>query len=94
MDYMKFKGIHDETHIKLTCLVPRNRDISTLSYLSYKIDTNDDIASIIKEKNFWPPMTKFKNFVQKRPSTAEFFTQEPPNFHTHRRQMNVNRQTD
>lgn len=94
IDYMKLRGIHDESHIKLTCLVPRNRDISTLSYLSYKIDTNDDIASIIQEHNFWPPKTKFKKFVQIRPSTAEFSIREPPNFQSERCPSNVNRRTE
>lgn len=93
LDYVRLRGVTDESHIKLTCLVPRNRDQATLTYLSYKIDTNDDIASIIKGENFWPPKTKFKQFVQKHPRTAEFSTQHPTNFHSQRHQTSMIRQT-
>lgn len=87
IDYMKIKGVADMTHVKLTCLVPPSRDRSTLSYLSYKIDTNDAISNIIQAVDFWPPKTRFRRFVQKNSRTATFSTQNAENFHTPRHQI-------
>lgn len=73
LNYIKENGIDDISHVKLTRLVPRNRDPSTISYLSFKIDTD----AIIQKHDFWPKNSKFKQSVKKRPSTAKFLTQAP-----------------
>lgn len=94
-NYMWTMGIRDISNVKVTPLVPRNRDISTLSYLSFKIDTCDEISSIIQQRDFWPPNSKFKKFVQKkRPSTAEFTTQCSTNFRSRHPQTNINRRSN
>lgn len=80
INHMKLKGVQDTSNVKVTCLTPRNRDPSTLSYMSYKIDVNDEIASIIQANDFWPSRSKLKKFVQKRAPTAEFSSHDPQNF--------------
>lgn len=93
MDYLKFKGIDEISHVKITPLIPRNRDPSTLSYLSYKIDTNDEIAKILQMKEFWPTNSKFKKFIHKRPATADL-TAHDPNFQTRTHRITTNRRSN
>lgn len=62
-EHMRNNGVLDTSSIKVTKLVPRNRDISTLSFVSFKIDTNDDIATIIHSPSFWPHQCSRKNFI-------------------------------
>lgn len=69
-DYLTEKGILDLSEVKLTCLKPRGRDLSTLSYISYKLDTTESIASLMSQSNFWPPMSTFGKFNHRRKSTA------------------------
>lgn len=71
-DHLRKNGIVDFSNVKVTKLVPRNRDISTLSFISFKIDTNDDIATMIDAPNFWPKYCSWKNFVPKAKHVASF----------------------
>lgn len=84
LDYMKLKGINDLSHTKLTCLVSSKRDLSTLSYLSYKIDTDDATAAIIQDKHFEQKQSK-------RSSTADFCTKQATNFLSHHHHKDLNR---
>lgn len=76
-DHMRKNGVLDASRIKVTKLVPRNRDISTLSFISFKIDTNDDIAAIINTPNFWPNHCVWKNFIPKSRPVASFSATNP-----------------
>lgn len=51
--------------IKVSLLVPNKRDFSTLTFVSFKLDTSDVVAGIISKINFWPPFCVLKDFVQK-----------------------------
>lgn len=93
LDYMKLMGVHDTSQVKLSSLLPKNHDPSTLSFMSYKIDTNDEIAAIVQTRDFWPPNSKFRSFVHKRPSLAEFGTQDS-NFQLHRQQTRTSRRAN
>lgn len=69
--YMQNMGITDLSHTKVQRLVSHKCDVTTLSYISFKIDTNDEIASIISESNFWPQHTTFKRFIHKKPPAVD-----------------------
>lgn len=71
-DHLHKHGISDTSNIKVTKLVPKNRDISTLSFVSFKIDTNHDIAKVISVPNFWPQQCIWKEFVPKPRPVANF----------------------
>lgn len=79
--YMRDKGVLPNSKIKVTKLVPRNRDISTLSFVSFKIDTNDDVAEKINTPNFWPQLIwhycSWKNFIPKPRPLATFANIDP-----------------
>lgn len=93
-DYMKLKGIQNTSHVKVSSLMPpRHRDPCSVSFISFKIDVDDEIASIIKMRDFWPPNSKFKSFVHKRPSLAEFHTQDS-NFQCQRQQLGMSRRAN
>lgn len=51
--------------MKISTLVPRDKDPSTLNFVSFKIDANDSIAAIITKPNFWPKTCRIKPFVHK-----------------------------
>lgn len=74
LHYIKRKGINNTDNIKLHKLVKRNADLSTLSFVSYKIDTIDSIAQHLNEVNFWPKKCIIKNFVQKNPHKTRTIT--------------------
>lgn len=83
-DHLVKSGITDLSHVKLTCLKPRNRDLSMISYISFKIDTDESIASIISKPGFWPHGCNFKKFTQRPKSTASFLGNSSNNFLSHR----------
>lgn len=76
-EHIRNNGISDTTNIKVTKLVPLNRDISTLSFISFKIDTTDDIANIINTPKFWPRNCKWKVFVPKTRPMGNFGSTAP-----------------
>lgn len=81
-DYMHKNGVSDLENTKVTCLVPRNKDRSTINFVSFKIDTIESVAKLITNAGFWPKKCLIKEFVQKSlvdltkstsPSNADFF---------------------
>lgn len=64
--YMNRRGL-DMDNIRVTRLVPMNRDISTLTFVSFKIDTTTGIAKLIQASSFWPSGCFIKDFVRKQP---------------------------
>lgn len=67
LDYMRENGINDTSlsSVKIAPLVPRNRDVSSLSFISFKLDVNDELAESITKSNFWPQTCQIKQFVTK-----------------------------
>lgn len=63
--YMRNKGVNISQETTVTCLVPRNKDKSTLTFLSFKIDTDAIVAQAITSDRFWPRMCTIKNFIHK-----------------------------
>lgn len=66
-DYMLSKGIPESllANVKIKLLVSRNRDMSTLSFVSFKIDVSREVADIITRMYFWPANCTLKNFIHK-----------------------------
>lgn len=67
LDYIGKHGVSDTSSIKVYRLVPRMRDINRLSFVSFKIDVNEETSQIITRTNFWPPQCIVKEF-EHRPS--------------------------
>lgn len=86
-DYIQNRGVPESllNDIKVMLLVPKGRDISTLSFVSFKIDVSNEIANVITRVNFWPPACIIKNFIHKPKPIIEL---QPNN------SMNVNTTTD
>lgn len=87
-NYMRQRGI-ELNNVCVTSLFPKNRELSTLSFISFKIDTTTDTAKILKESSFWPAGCLIKDFVRKAPKIANLskspfdyknvnFFQKPP----------------
>lgn len=74
IDYLKRNGIDDLSNTNISRLVARGRDPSTLSFISFKIDTDQEIASIISRTNFWPPRCKLNKFVHKNQNQNQAIT--------------------
>lgn len=64
-DYLRDNGIADISSTKISCLIPRGKDRSLLNFVSFKIDTNEDIAQVITVPGFWPKKCFINEFVQK-----------------------------
>lgn len=90
--YMSDNGVGNLESTKVTCLVPRGKDKSLISFISFKIDTNDDVARIITSEGFWPRKCTIKEFVQKSivdltrasPAGSASFFQQPLHSLNHR----------
>lgn len=67
IDFMTRRGVPESLmrDVKVWPLTPKDRDPSTLSFVSFKIDAFADVANIINRINFWPSSTIFKNFVHR-----------------------------
>lgn len=76
------KGI-EESDVKISFLVPRDRDPSTLNFVSFKIDASDKIATTIMKPNFWPEHCIIKPFVQRPKKTADLTSMQTNNQSTH-----------
>ena len=76
IEYMQRRGVPislmEEVKVKL--LVPKDRDRNTLSFISAKIDTNPEVASIITRLNFWPPTCTLKSFIHKPKPVTDLTT--------------------
>lgn len=65
LQYMRSRGAKISDSTKVSCLVPRNKDWSTLTFLSFKVDVDADVAKLITSPGFWPDLCTIKEFVHK-----------------------------
>lgn len=70
--YLRCKGISDTSKVRITNITPRNRVASLISFASFKIDTTDEIATIISNREFWPPQSIIKKYIHRHKQTATF----------------------
>lgn len=86
IDHMLNNGVPNSllNNVKIHRLVPKHRDISTLTYVSFKIDVDDEVANIISRLHFWPPNCTLKNFVHKKRPTVDISREQnfPPESQT------------
>lgn len=71
-NYLKSQGIVNLDSIKIHRLVKKDQDLSQLSYISFKIDTNDVIAEKLLTNDFWPSGCRIGNFVRKNPQNLNY----------------------
>lgn len=63
--YITAKGINELDNIRIQRLTRKNQDISLLSFVSFKIDTNTEIAATLLSPNLWPAYCNITDFVHK-----------------------------
>lgn len=82
-DYIKSntKLIENED-FKCTLLVKKDKDISTLSFVSFKIDICVDKCEQLTDEDFWPEGVQIRSFVPPTPTFADFLTTSPGNMNT------------
>lgn len=83
LDYMRNNGVHDTNLVKVKCLVPPTKDKSTLTFVSFKIDTEiATVADTITKTGFWPNKCTIRTFKHK--SIIDLGNgQKSPNFFHH-----------
>lgn len=64
-EYLHNNGVHNSDAVKVFCLIPHNKDKSTLSFISFKVDIDEAGAKIITKPGFWPIKCCIKEFVHK-----------------------------
>lgn len=72
-DYMLKRGVSGSLmdQVRVTLLVPKDRDLSTLSFVSFKIDASTEVSNIITRLNFCPPSIIIKNFIHRTKPIAD-----------------------
>lgn len=69
-DYIAENVQANKDHIRIHRLMRRGQDISTLSYVTFKIETNRDIGHLITQPNFWPRHIIIKPWIKKDSTTS------------------------
>lgn len=69
-NYIMAKGGLNMDDILVTRLVKKDADLSLFSFISFKIDTNEDTYNKLIDKRFWPEKCVIKDFVRKTPKSA------------------------
>lgn len=64
-NYISHKGNFDMSKIKVIRLTKKGQDLSLLSFISFKIETKDPIATQLLQPEFWPINCTSKRFVRK-----------------------------
>lgn len=65
IEYVMAKIDVSSNDIILHKLVKKDADLSLLTFVSFKIDTNETIARMLMSENFWPDKCLIKEFVNK-----------------------------
>lgn len=66
LEYMRENGVNNLHSTRVNALVPRNKDKSSLTFISFKIATSDvGIANVITGTSFWPLNCSITKFVDK-----------------------------
>ncbi|XP_062540314.1 uncharacterized protein LOC134208327 [Armigeres subalbatus] len=54
-----------ESSLKCVKLVPRNKDISELSFISFKVSVSDNLVPFVNDKFYWPEGVEVREFEPK-----------------------------
>lgn len=90
-DYLSKKGIN-LSNVRVFRLTKKDQDLSLLSFVSFKIETNSEIADSICAPDFWPAHVTIKNFIRKTRASLsnnrspeavneDFFSRQPLSTH-------------
>lgn len=55
----------DEPNLKVIRLTKKNQDVSQLSFVSFKIETNNEVAGKLLQPDFWPNQVYAKEWERK-----------------------------
>lgn len=69
VSYLRSKNVNTGG-VRIKCLVPKNKDRSKLSFISFKIDVNGELSTVLNDRNFWPIGCVVKDFVHKKRSES------------------------
>lgn len=70
MKYLQHRQL-DLNKIKVFRLTKKNQDVTMLSFVSFKIETNKEIANKLLQSKFWPKGSYAKKFVKKDSSISD-----------------------
>lgn len=70
-DYMKRRGITNFKSTYVIRLIPRNLDLSTLSFVAFKIIADGSNSERIQCADFWPSACKISRFVHRNPIATD-----------------------
>lgn len=76
MEYMEKTGINDLTNTRVIPLISKNKDINSLTFITFKIDTDDHTAEIINKRDFWPKHCSITPFIHQKPSVCSLIRGE------------------
>lgn len=66
LNYMCANGIPNDGKTRVILLMPKNRSLESLSYVTFKIITNRATSELILEDGFWPKPCKISKFTPRR----------------------------
>lgn len=67
---------------KCTLLVKKGKEISTLSFVSFKIDICEDKCEQLTDEDFWPDGVQIRPFIPPTLTFSDFLTTSPGNKNT------------
>lgn len=63
----------DSNVVTVRSLAPRNRPLSDLTFVSFKVTVPEDSLAKLMDPSFWPANTTIREFEQRESRTATFF---------------------
>lgn len=74
MDFvLKASGSEDKNQFNCRKLVKKDADIDQLSYISFKIDANEQLFEQLMNPDIWPNYVRIRQFIQAEPVTLGAF---------------------
>lgn len=70
LDYIADNAKIDRKRIKIRRLTKKGQDVSELSHVNFKIETDEEISSAILQLNFWPSHITIKPWIVKEVLTT------------------------
>lgn len=65
LEYLRETLNVGESTLRCVKLVPRNKDISELSFVSFKVSVSDDLIPFINDRFYWPEGVEIREFESK-----------------------------
>lgn len=65
IEYLRETVSIDDSTVKCVKLVPRNKNISELSFVSFKVSVSENLASVIGDRFYWPEGVEIREFQPK-----------------------------